>query len=129
MKITSYDTGIYKVPLTESWGSSNYSLSSLEFVIVWLETDDHRTGTGWTFSVGNGGSAFKNLIDHYLAPKVLGGDPLEVERLWNTMWRIPGLAAWLWQRREPAPRHRRTARPDGDIPFPGLPVGQDEDRS
>ena len=86
MKITSFDTGLYSVPLTESWGSSNYSFTSLEFVVVWLHTDTGHTGTGWTFSVGNGGSAFKNLVDHYLAPKVIGRDPLQVERLWNAMW-------------------------------------------
>ena len=86
MKITSFDTGLYSVPLTESWGSSNYSFTSLEFVVVWLHTDTGHTGTGWTFSVGNGGSAFKNLVDHYLAPKVVGRDPLQVERLWNAMW-------------------------------------------
>jgi len=86
MKITSFDTGLYSVPLTESWGSSNYSCTSLEFVVVWLHTDTGHTGTGWTFSVGNGGSAFKNLVDHYLAPKVVGRDPLQVERLWNAMW-------------------------------------------
>ena len=83
MKITSFDTGLYSVPLTESWGSSNYSFTSLEFVVVWLHTDTGHTGTGWTFSVGNGGSAFKSLIDHYLAPKVVGKDPLQIERLWN----------------------------------------------
>jgi L-alanine-DL-glutamate epimerase-like enolase superfamily enzyme len=86
VKITSFDTGLYSVPLTESWGSSNYSFTSLEFTVVWLHTDSGHTGTGWTFSVGNGGSAFKNLIDHYLAPKVVGRDPLQVERLWNAMW-------------------------------------------
>lgn len=86
MKISSFDTGIYRVPLTENWGSSNYAFSSLEFVVVWLKTDTGHVGTGWTFSVGNGGSAFKSLIDHYLARKVLGEDPMLVERLWNKMW-------------------------------------------
>lgn len=86
MKIVDYSSGIYRVPLTEKWGSSNYAMSSLEFVVVWLKTDTGLTGTGWTFSVGNGGSAFKNLIDHYLVPKVMGKDPLLVEQLWNKMW-------------------------------------------
>nr|WP_241029748.1 mandelate racemase/muconate lactonizing enzyme family protein [Citrobacter sp. ku-bf4] len=58
----------------------------MEFVVVWLKTDTGHTGTGWTFSTGNGGSAFKNLIDHYLAAKVMGEDPLNVERLWSRMW-------------------------------------------
>lgn len=86
MKIIDFESGLYRVPLTESWGSSNYAFSSLEFVVVWLKTDTGHTGTGWTFSVGNGGSAFKNLIDHYLMAKVIGEDPLLVERLWNRMW-------------------------------------------
>jgi hypothetical protein len=46
MKITSFDTGLYSVPLTESWGSSNYLFTSLEFVVVWLHTDTGHTGTG-----------------------------------------------------------------------------------
>lgn len=86
MKVTEVESGLFRVPLTENWGSSNYAFSSLEFVVVWLKTDTGHIGTGWTFSVGNGGSAFKNLIDHYLAPKVLGEDPLQIERLWNRMW-------------------------------------------
>ncbi len=86
MKIIDFESGLYRVPLTENWGSSTYAFSSLEFVIVWLKTDTGHTGTGWTFSTGNGGSAFKNLIDHYLVPKVLGEDPLENERLWQRMW-------------------------------------------
>lgn len=86
MKIIDFKSGIYRVPLTERWGSSNYAMTSLEFVIVWLKTDTGHIGTGWTFSVGNGGSAFKNLIDHYLVPKVLDKDPLLVEHLWNKMW-------------------------------------------
>ena len=48
MKITSFDTGLYSVPLTESWGSSNYLFTSLEFVVVWLHTDTGHTGTGWS---------------------------------------------------------------------------------
>lgn len=86
MKIIDFESGLYRVPLTENWGSSNYAFSSLEFVVVWLKTDTGHTGTGWTFSTGNGGSAFKNLIDHYLAAKVMGEDPLNVERLWSRMW-------------------------------------------
>ncbi|MEW9673051.1 mandelate racemase/muconate lactonizing enzyme family protein [Ammoniphilus sp. 3BR4] len=86
MKIVDYQSGLYRVPLTENWGSSNYAFSSLEFVIVWLKTDTGLTGTGWTFSVGVGGSALKNLIDHYLVQKVLGEDPFQYERLWNKMW-------------------------------------------
>lgn len=86
MKIIDFESGLYRVPLTENWGSSNYAFSSLEFVVVWLKTDTGRTGTGWTFSTGNGGSAFKNLIDHYLVAKVMGEDPLNVERLWSRMW-------------------------------------------
>ncbi|HBT4803991.1 TPA: mandelate racemase/muconate lactonizing enzyme family protein [Klebsiella quasipneumoniae subsp. similipneumoniae] len=86
MKIIDFESGLYRIPLTENWGSSNYAFSSLEFVVVWLKTDTGHIGTGWTFSTGNGGSAFKNLIDHYLAAKVMGEDPLNVERLWNRMW-------------------------------------------
>lgn len=86
MKIIDFESGLYRVPLTESWGSSNYAFSSLEFVVLWLKTDTGHTGTGWTFSTGNGGSALKNLIDHYLAAKVMDENPLNVERLWNRMW-------------------------------------------
>jgi L-alanine-DL-glutamate epimerase-like enolase superfamily enzyme len=86
MRIIDFESELYKIPLTESWGSSNYVFSSVEFVIVWLKTDNGLTGTGLTFSVGNGGSAIKNLIDHYLAPKVIGEDPLCVEKLWSKMW-------------------------------------------
>ncbi|SFU08567.1 mandelate racemase/muconate lactonizing enzyme family protein [Paraburkholderia aspalathi] len=86
MKIASFQSEIYRVPLTEAWGSSNYAFTSLEFVIVSLKSDSGLTGTGWTFSVGNGAAAFKSMIDYYLAPKVLGQDVFQVERLWSRMW-------------------------------------------
>ncbi|MFM0151840.1 mandelate racemase/muconate lactonizing enzyme family protein [Paraburkholderia sediminicola] len=86
MKIASFESEIYRVPLTEAWGSSNYAFTSLEFVIVSLKSDSGLTGTGWTFSVGNGAAAFKSMIDYYLAPKVLGQDVFQVERLWSRMW-------------------------------------------
>jgi len=51
-----------------------------------IETDAGITGTGWTYTLGMGGSAIREIINSYLAPILIGSDPHDVERIWNRCW-------------------------------------------
>jgi L-rhamnonate dehydratase len=53
-------------------------------VIVQVHTDEGLTGLG---TVGAGSPAAVPLIEHHLAPLVLGQNPFDVELLWHTMYR------------------------------------------
>jgi L-lyxonate dehydratase len=53
-------------------------------VIVRIRTDDGLEGLG---TVGVGSPASKPVIDHHLAPLVVGASPFDVELLWERMFR------------------------------------------
>ncbi|HEV2126859.1 MAG TPA: mandelate racemase/muconate lactonizing enzyme family protein, partial [Chloroflexota bacterium] len=44
------------------------------------------TGEGYAYTIGRGGYAIKALIEHDLAPLLLGQDEERIEDLWRLMW-------------------------------------------
>jgi L-alanine-DL-glutamate epimerase-like enolase superfamily enzyme len=85
VKITGITTEEYRWPRHTpiSNGLHTYTHSGLD--LVKIETDAGITGIG----LGGGGLVGKATIEH-LTPQLLGEDPIDVERLWHTMW-IPKL--------------------------------------
>ncbi|MEO8485321.1 MAG: mandelate racemase/muconate lactonizing enzyme family protein [Betaproteobacteria bacterium] len=57
-----------------------------ETPIVRLTCDDGARGTGYTYTIGTGGSSVVALLRDHLAPLLLGEDPDEIERLWKRMF-------------------------------------------
>lgn len=86
MKITSVETGLYRVPLREPLVDATIRLTEWELVIARVRTDNHRTGVGWCYTLGSGGTAIKALIQEALTPLVLGEDPFHVERIAAKLW-------------------------------------------
>ncbi len=85
MKITGITTEEYKWPRHTpiSNGLHTYTHSGLD--IVKIETDAGITGIG----LGGGGPIGRATIE-VLKPLLIGEDPIDVERLWHTMW-VPKL--------------------------------------
>jgi L-rhamnonate dehydratase len=52
-------------------------------VLVEIETNDGITGIG----LGGGGKAGIIAVKHYLSPLIIGDNPLDIERLWELMYR------------------------------------------
>jgi len=52
-------------------------------VLVEIQTDDGVSGVG----LGGGGWPGAFAVEHYLKPLLIGEDPLDSERLWETMYR------------------------------------------
>ena len=52
-------------------------------VLVEIETDEGATGVG----LGGGGRPGAFCVEHYLAPLLIDENPLDIERLWETMYR------------------------------------------
>ncbi len=86
MKIKDVRSIILRAPLERPLGYSQAWITARTAHIVQVETDDGIVGLGEAF--GGGGVAFANaaIVQHVLAPLLVGQDPLDVERLWHTMY-------------------------------------------
>jgi L-alanine-DL-glutamate epimerase-like enolase superfamily enzyme len=86
MKITTIETGLYRVPMPEPLVDSTIRLTEWELVISRVGTDDGVTGVGWCYTIGSGGSAMRALAQDVLAPVVVGQDPFHTERISARLW-------------------------------------------
>ena len=86
MKIRSVETRLYRVPPTVRIQDSIQAVSHWEWIITTVRTDSGLVGTGWSYTLGMGGSAVRAILEDYLAPIVVGEDALAVERIWQKCW-------------------------------------------
>ena len=56
-----------------------------ETPIVRITCDDGSQGTGYSYTIGTGGSSVTALLRDHLAPKLLGRDPAEIESIWRAL--------------------------------------------
>lgn len=56
-----------------------------ETPMVRLFDDDGGEGTGYTYTIGTGGSSVVALIRDHLAPRLIGRDPAMVEEIWRDL--------------------------------------------
>ncbi len=57
-----------------------------ETPIVRITCSDGAQGVGYTYTIGTGGSSVVALLRDHLAPKLLGRDASEIERLWKDLF-------------------------------------------
>ncbi|GII30279.1 mandelate racemase/muconate lactonizing enzyme family protein [Planotetraspora mira] len=57
-----------------------------ETVFVEIRTGDGGTGTGYSYTIGTGGTAVLALLRDYLAPRLVGADPRRVEAVWHDLF-------------------------------------------
>jgi L-alanine-DL-glutamate epimerase-like enolase superfamily enzyme len=53
-----------------------------ETVFVEIATSDGGSGTGYTYTIGSGGTAILAMLRDYLLPRLVGADPRRVEAVW-----------------------------------------------
>ncbi|PSL20165.1 mandelate racemase/muconate lactonizing enzyme family protein [Shimia abyssi] len=58
---------------------------SQETPIVTLHDSDGATGTGYCYTIGTGGPSIMAMLEHTLAPLLIGRDPDRIEGLWQEM--------------------------------------------
>lgn len=75
------------MPPSSPWEDATNKVDGLEFIIVEVTTDNGLVGTGISYTVDIGGTVIKALIEDYLAPLVLGMNPLHYEQVWHHMQR------------------------------------------
>jgi L-alanine-DL-glutamate epimerase-like enolase superfamily enzyme len=57
-----------------------------ETIFVEIRTDDGGTGTGYSYTIGTGGTAVLALLRDYLVPRLVGADPRRVEAVWRDLF-------------------------------------------
>ncbi len=89
-EIKSIDTKIFKVPLEEVLSDAKHGDHfHFELVTVTIVLANGITGTGYTYTGGKGGHAIKAMIDHDLAPAIIGKDGSDIQGLYDFMqWHI-----------------------------------------
>lgn len=85
MKIEGMETAYYRLPL-EPMGDAGHGAIDTEELITLTLRAEGLTGHGYAYTIGRGGRAVKALIDHDLAPLVVGRDATDIQGLWDLMW-------------------------------------------
>lgn len=88
--ISKIDVQLFKVPLAEVLSDAKHGdHTHFELVTATVTTADGQQGTGYTYTGGKGGQAIKAMIEHDLAPDLIGKDAAQVEDLYDFMqWHI-----------------------------------------
>lgn len=88
--ITSVDVRLFHIPLEEVLVDAKHGDHHFfELVTATIKLDDGSEGTGYTYTGGKGGHAIAAMIEHDLAPFLMGRDGTEVEALYDEMqWHV-----------------------------------------
>lgn len=88
--IVAIDARRFQVPLAEVLTDAKHGdHTHFELITATLRLSDGREGTGYTYTGGKGGHAIKAMIDHDLAPFLIGQDAENVEALYEAMqWHV-----------------------------------------
>jgi L-alanine-DL-glutamate epimerase-like enolase superfamily enzyme len=85
MKITDITTETFRWPRHKPITNGLHTYTHSGLGLVKIHTDGDVTGVGVTST----GTIIRATIEH-LTPELIGEDPIDVERLWHTMW-VPKL--------------------------------------
>ena len=87
MTIASVRADHYRVPLPVALSDSTHgTMAAFELVTVRVRDADGAEGLGYTYTVGAGGGAIRQLIARDLAPLLEGADETRIEALWQKLW-------------------------------------------
>ena len=57
-----------------------------ETPLLRISCDDGSQGTGYSYTIGTGGSSVMALLEHHLAPKLIGRDADDIEAIWKDLF-------------------------------------------
>ena len=87
MPIKSVRTDHYRIPLPVVLSDSTHGeISAFELITVRVENQDGTEGVGYTYTVGHGGAAIRELISRDMTPGLVGQESARIEALWNMLW-------------------------------------------
>lgn len=88
--IAKVETRLFEVPLPEVLSDAKHGdHTHFELVTVTITLEDGSAGTGYTYTGGKGGYAIKAMLEHDLAPVLIGQDGTDIAGLYDFMeWHI-----------------------------------------
>src|SRR3954449_1430274 len=85
MRIEAIESAYYRLPLEAMGDAGHGAIDSEEIVTVKLRASGLE-GHGYAYTIGRGGRAVQALIEHDLAPLLVGRDATGIAALWDLMW-------------------------------------------
>lgn len=86
MRIVNIKTYPLTVPIGDLQRTSQGSFGTISILVVVVETDAGIIGVGEALA-RHGPTAYADLVDNLLAPKIIGADPFAVAGIWQTLFR------------------------------------------
>lgn len=88
--ISAIDVRLYDVPLDEVLSDAKHGdHTHFELITATVRLSDGSEGTGYTYTGGKGGRSIVAMIEHDLAPFLIGQDADNVEALYDAMqWHV-----------------------------------------
>lgn len=88
--IKKIDARLFGIPLAEILSDAKHGdHTHFDLITATVLLDDGSAGTGYTYTGGRGGQAILALIEHDLAPFLIGSDAADVEALYDAMqWHV-----------------------------------------
>jgi L-alanine-DL-glutamate epimerase-like enolase superfamily enzyme len=88
--ITDVTARLFRVPLREVMSDAKHGAHThFELVTVTVRLADGSAGTGYTYTGGRGGHAILAIVEHELAPFLVGRAATEIDALYDAMlWHI-----------------------------------------
>ncbi|GGE58391.1 mandelate racemase/muconate lactonizing enzyme family protein [Actibacterium pelagium] len=89
-RITEVQARLFNVPLDEVLSDAKHGDHTyFQLIIATVRLEDGSEGTGYTYTGGKGGHAILAMIQHDLAPFLVGQDATDVEALYEEMgWHV-----------------------------------------
>ncbi|MEM1122026.1 MAG: enolase C-terminal domain-like protein, partial [Bacteroidota bacterium] len=89
-KITKISTRLFEVPLPEVLSDAKHGDHfHFELVTTTITLENGMEGTGYTYTGGKGGHAIRAMVEHDLAPALLGKDGTDIDGIYDFMeWHI-----------------------------------------
>jgi D-galactarolactone cycloisomerase len=88
MRIQTVEAIPIEIPLTKDFGGSTYHVLKRCTVITRIRTDDGLVAEVYNGDNRDHSPAIARIILEELAPRIVGEDPLRIQRLWETMHAI-----------------------------------------
>jgi L-alanine-DL-glutamate epimerase-like enolase superfamily enzyme len=83
--IAKLDVHLVSMPVAGQLADATRKVESIGYLIVRVTTRDGLEGIGVTYHEV-GGEATRSLIEHNIAPRLIGRDPLETEAIWEELF-------------------------------------------
>ncbi len=87
VRIAQVEPRLFRVPLAEVLSDAKHGdHTHFELITVTVMLEDGSQGTGYTYTGGRGGRAVMAMIEHDLAPFLLGQDASSIDAIYDQMW-------------------------------------------